>query len=238
LELQVPDDATRNRLLESILADCPKLRHSVESISPPVGTELCGVQDPLKYLHFPTTGFLSVLVEVEGGGTVEVLTVGNEGFIGISIWLGLTESLEQIVQQGRGEILRISARAFCKEIPGHRQTERVLKRFAAYSLRFRTQNAVCNQYHDVTQRLCRWLLGAADRGHTSELPYTHALVAQMLGTRRQTVTEIMVRLQRANIIQNERSSLHILRRREMERMACHCYADMQGLYARLVAAAL
>jgi len=234
----VPDSATGNRLLDTILDDCPKLRHSVEALNPPVGAELCGVQDPLKYLYFPTSGVLSVLVEGDGGGTVEALTVGNEGFIGVFIWLGLTESLEQIVQQGRGEIVRIPAQAFCKEIPGRRQTERLLKRFAAYSLQFRTQNAVCNRYHDVTQRMCRWLLSAADRAHTTDLPYTHALIAQMVGTRRQTITEIMARLQKADIVRNERSSLHILKRREMERRACHCYADTKRLYAQLVGAAL
>lgn len=234
----MPDSAMRNRLLDSILDDCPKLRDSLETLNPPVGAELCGVQDPLKYLYFPTSGVVSVLVEVEGGGTVEALTVGNEGFIGIFIWLGLSKSLEQIVQQGCGEIVRIPAKAFCKEIPGRRRTELLLKRFAAYSLRFRTQNAVCNRYHDVTQRMCRWLLTAADRAHTSDLPYTHALIAQMVGTRRQTITEIMARLQKADLVRNERSSLHILKRREMEGRACHCYADTKRLYAQLVAAAL
>lgn len=229
----------RNRLLDSILADCPVLRESVETVQPPVGAEVCGVQDPLKYLYFPTTGVLSVLVEVEGGGTVEALTVGNEGFIGISVWLGLTESLEQIVQQGCGELARIPARQFCAEIPGHRRTERLLKRFTAYSLCFRTQNAVCNRYHDVTQRMCRWLLTAADRAHPSDpLPYTHTLIARMLGTRRQTVTETAARLQRAGVIRYRRSQLRIVDRREMAALACHCYRDMKRLYGRLVASAL
>ena len=234
----MPQSPTRNRLLDSILDDCPKLRDSLETLNPPLGTELCGVQDPLKYLYFPTGGVLSVLVEAEGGGTVEALTVGNEGFIGIFIWLGLTESLEQIVQQGHGELVRISAHRFCREIPGHQPTERLLKRFAAYSLRFRTQNAVCNRYHTVTQRMCRWLLTAADRAHTADLPYTHSLIAQMVGTRRQTVTEILSGLQKANIIWNTRSSVHIVDRREMELKACHCYVDMKRLYQRLVASAL
>lgn len=232
-------EGTRNRLLESILQDCPALRKSVETVQPPVGAEVCGFQDPLKYLYFPTTGVLSVLVEVEGGGTVEAFTVGNEGFIGISIWLGLTESTEQIVQQGCGEHARIPARRFCAEIPGHRRTERLLKHFTAYSLRFRTQNAVCNRYHDATQRMCRWLLTITDRAHPSDpLPYTHTLIARMLGTRRQTVTEIAARLQQAGAIRYTRSRLYIVNRREMEALACHCYADMKRLYERLVASAL
>jgi len=236
--VQVPDTAKRNRLLDSILGDCPGLRACVETVSPPVGAQLCGVQDRLKYLYFPTSGILSVLVEVEGGGTVETLTVGHEGFIGIAIWLGLSESLEQIVQQGRGEVVRIAAHRFCREIPGHRQTERLLKRFTAYSLRFTTQNAVCNQYHDVTERMCRWLLSAADRAQTPDLPYTHALIARMLGTRRQTVTETAAHLQHDGVIRNARGRLHILKRREMERRACHCYADTKRLYERLVASVL
>jgi CRP-like cAMP-binding protein len=203
-----------------------------------VGAELCGAQDPLKHLYFPTSGVLSVLVEADGGGSVEALTVGNEGFVGISIWLGLTESLEQIVQQGRGEIARIPASRFCSEIAGHRRTERLLKRFTAYSLRFHMQNAVCNRYHNVTQRMCRWLLSAADRSHACDLPFTHTLIARMLGTRRQTVTETATRLQKADIIRHTRSQLRIVKRTEMEALACHCYQDMKDLYERLVACAL
>jgi len=236
---QMLHDGTRNLLLDSILRDCPALRERVETVKPPVGAEVCGVQDPLKYVYFPTTGVLSVLVEAEGGGTVEALTVGNEGFIGIFTWLGLTESLEQIVQQGCGELARIPARQFCAEIPGHRRTERLLKRFTAYSLRFRTQNAVCNRYHDVTQRMCRWLLTATDRAHPSDaLPYTHSLIARMVGTRRQTVTETALRLQRAGAIRYTRSKLCIVDRKEMEALACHCYADMKRLYQRLVGSAI
>lgn len=232
-------EGTRNRLLDSILRDCPALRESVETVQPTVGAEVCGVQDPLKYLYFPTTGVLSVLVRAEGGETVEAFTVGNEGFIGISIWLGLTESPEQIVQQGCGELARIPARQFCAEIPGHRRTERLLKHFTAYSLCFRTQNAVCNRYHDVTQRMCRWLLTAADRAHPSDpLPYTHSLIARMVGTRRQTVTETAGRLQKAGAIRYTRGKLCIVNRREMEALACHCYTDMKRLYARLLTPAL
>lgn len=227
-----------NRLLDSILDDCPRLRASVETIRPPVGAEICGVQDPLKHVYFPTNGVISVLVEARGGGTVEVLTVGNEGLVGISIWLGLSESLEQIVQQADGALLRIPARRFCAEIPGHRRTERLLKRFTAYSLRFHTQNAVCNRYHNVTQRMCRWLLSAADRARTAELPYTHSLIAHMLGTRRQSVTDAAVSLQNADIIRNTRGKLRILKRLEMEALACHCYADMKRLYECVVASAL
>jgi CRP-like cAMP-binding protein len=227
-----------NRLLDSILDDCPGLRKSVEALEPSVGAELCGAQDPLKHLYFPTSGVLSVLVEADGGGSVEALTVGNEGFVGISIWLGLTESLEQIVQQGRGEIARIPASRFCSEIAGHRRTERLLKRFTAYSLRFHMQNAVCNRYHNVTQRMCRWLLSAADRSHACDLPFTHTLIARMLGTRRQTVTETATRLQKADIIRHTRSQLRIVKRTEMEALACHCYQDMKDLYERLVACAL
>src|SRR5262249_2638368 len=157
----------------------------------------------------------------------------------ISVWLGLTESLEQIVQQGCGELARIPARKFCAQIPGHHRTERLLKRFTAYSLCFRTQNAVCNRHHDVTQRMCRWLLTAADRTHSSDpLPYTHTLIARMLGARRQTVTEIAVRLQRTGVIRYRRSSLRIVDRGKMEGLTCHCYTDMKRLYERLVASAL
>jgi len=89
----------------------------------------------------------------------------------------------------------------------------------------------------VTQRMCRWLVTAADRAHTDDLPYTHSLIAHMVGTRRQTVTETISRLQKANIILNKRSSVHIVNRREMELTACHCYVEMKRLYQLLVAPA-
>src|SRR5215469_11121244 len=191
------------------LRDCTTLRNKVDIVNFPVGHEFCAPNQPPKHLYFPTQGVLSTLVEIRGGGSAESLTVGNEGMIGLPVWLGLRKSLEQVLQQAAGEVARVRAREFCDAIPGHRRTERLLKRFTAYSLRFGSQNAVCNAQHDVTQRLCRWLLTSADRVGARELNLTHGLLARMLGVRRQTIGEIAVDLQSRGLISYRRSDIRI-----------------------------
>jgi len=229
---------SHNRLLNSILRDCTALRDKVETVNFPVGHEICASNQPLKHLYFPTEGLLSTLVELREGGSTESLTVGNEGMIGLPIWLGLRKSLERVVQQADGEVARVRVREFCDAIPGHRRTERLLKRFTAYSLRFRSQNAVRNAQHNVTQRLCRWLLSSADRVGTRELNLTQSLFARMLGVRRQTVGEVAVDLQSAGLISYRRSDIQITNRRGLESLACECYSEMKGLYEELVGTVL
>lgn len=233
-----PATSNQNRLLNSILRDCPALRDKVTTVNFPVGYEICAQNQTLKHLYFPTEGVLSTLVELREGGSAESLTVGNEGMIGLPIWLGLRGSLEQVVQQGAGDVARVRAREFCDAIPGHHRTERLLKRFTAYSLRFRSQNAVCNARHDVTQRLCRWLLSSADRVGARELNLTQSLLARMLGVRRQTVGEVTVDLQSRGLIGYRRRDIQITDRRELESLACECYSEMNRLYEELVGTAL
>jgi CRP-like cAMP-binding protein len=232
--------ATRNqnRLLNSIVRDCPVLRDKIETVNFPVGHEICAPYQPLKHIYFPTEGVLSTLVELGEGGSAESQTVGNEGMVGLPVWFGVPKNLEQVLQQADGEVARVRARVFCDAIPGHRHTERLLKRFAAYSLRFTSQNLVCNVHHEVPQRLCRWLLSSADRVGARDLKLTQNLLARMLGVRRQTVGEVALDLQRRGLISYRRQSIHIADRQRLESQACECYADMKRLYADLVGAAL
>jgi CRP-like cAMP-binding protein len=228
----------QNRLLNTILRDCPVLRDKVETVNFPVGHEICAPNQPLKHLYFPTGGVLSTLVDLREGGSAESLTVGNEGMIGLQVWFGLRSNLEQVLQQAAGEVARVRARDFCDAIPGHRRTERLLKRFAAYRLRFGSQNTVCNAHHDVTQRLCRWLLCSADRGRAHEVNLTQGLLARMLGVRRQTVGEVAVHLQSKGLISYRRSDIQITNRHGLKSLACECYSEMNLLYKELVLGAL
>ena len=227
-----------NRLLNSILRDCPQLRGAVDIVNFPVGHEVCAPKRPLKHLYFPMGGLLSTLVPLKEGGSAESLTVGNEGMVGLSVWFGLRESLEQVLQQGSGDVARVSAREFCTAIPAHRRTERLLKRFAAYSLRFSAQNTVCNAHHDVTQRLCRWLLTSSDRLNGGRLSFTQSLLAHMLGVRRQTIGEVASELQRKRLIRYRRSDIQIADRHALESRSCECYGEMRSLYEDVVGAAL
>lgn len=233
-----PATSNPNRLLNTILRDCPVLCDKVETINFPVGHEICGPNEPLRYLYFPTTGLLSTLVELREGGSAESLTVGNEGMIGLSVWFGLRKSLEQVLQQGTGEVARVSAREFCAAIPGHSRTERLLKRFSAYSLRFGSQNTVCNAHHNVAQRMSRWLLTSADRVSARKLNMTQSLLAHMLGVRRQTVGDVAIGLQKDGLIRYQRGDIQITDRRGLESLACECYSEMGHLYEELVAAVL
>jgi CRP-like cAMP-binding protein len=227
-----------NRLLDSILRDCAELRDAVEIVNFPIGHEICAPHQTLRHLYFPIGGVLSTLVALREGGSAESLTVGNEGMIGLSVWLGLRENLEQVLQQASGEVARVPAREFCAVIPGHRHTERLLKRFTAYSLRFGSQNMVCNAHHDVTQRLCRWLLTSADRVSGSKLNLTHNLLAHMLGVRRQTIGEIAGELQAQRLIRYRRSDIQLIDRRALESLSCECYAEVKHLYQSVVGSAL
>jgi len=229
---------SQNRLLESFLRDCPVLKQRVETVNFPVGYEICPPNRPLQHVYFPTEGVLSTLVELKEGGSAESQTIGNEGMIGLSVWLGVRSNLEQVLQQADGAVARVRARVFCDAIPGHRHTERLLKRFAVYSLRFGSQNMACNAHHAVPQRLCRWLLSSADRVGTRDLSLTQHLLARMLGVRRQTIGEVALDLQRKGLISYRRGSIQIANRRKLESLACECYTDMKRLYEELVAAAL
>jgi CRP-like cAMP-binding protein len=233
-----PATSTQNRLLNSILLDCPVLRDKVERVNFPVGHEICAPNQPLRHLYFPTEGVLSTLVELREGGSTESLTVGHEGMIGLPVWFGLRRSLEQVLQQGAGEVARVRAREFCDAIPGHRRTERLLKRFTAYSLRFGSQNTVCVAQHDVTQRLSRWLLSSADRVGARKLNLTQTLLARMLGVRRQTVGDVAIDLQSKGLIRYRRGDIQITDRHGLGSLACECYSDMKRLYDELVGTAL
>lgn len=227
-----------NRLLESILRDCRGLAPHIESISFDLGHELYATGDRLTHVYFPTKGVLSTLIQLRDGGSAETLTVGSEGFVGLPVFLGVTRSLEQVLQQGPGELLRITSRTFCREIAGHRRTETLLKRFAAYRLCVATQNVACNARHDIRQRTCRWILSTADRTHSNDVQLSQALLAEMLGVRRQSVGTIAVELKRAGMIDSRRSRIRILDRRRLRDCACECYEEARSLFDELVGVAL
>lgn len=227
----------RNLLLESIANDCG-LQRAIEPVQFPAGHQIAAPGQPLRHFYFPLSGVLSTMTHLREGKTAETQTIGNEGMVGIQVWLGVASSLESVLQQAPGRVLRIPARLFCKQIIGHRHTERLLKRFTAYSLRFGSQVGVCNSHHPVRQRTCRWLLTMADRAHSAQLQLTHSLLAHMLGVRRQSITEVARALSDAGAIRYGRGTIQILDRAALQEASCECYSDMNRLYDTLVRAAL
>jgi CRP-like cAMP-binding protein len=166
------------------------------------------------------------------------MTVSKEGMVGLPIWLGIERSLSQIVQQGSGEALRISRRAFCRGIEGSKRATTLLKHFTAYSLRFGYQTAVCNARHSVEQRMCRWLLITADRLEGGKMRLSQALLAYMLGVRRQAVGTVAAELQDQALINYRRGDLEIADRPGLEKRSCECYHALRQAYGELVGALL
>jgi CRP-like cAMP-binding protein len=228
-----------NLLLKALLRDCISLRKSLERVTYPLGYVVALQDRPLTHVYFPTGGcVLSVLLQLKDGGTAEAMTVSKEGMIGLPIWLGIERSLSQIVQQGPGDLLRISRRAFCRGIEGSKRATTLLKHFTAYSLRFGNQTAVCNAHHSVEQRMCRWLLITADRLEASKIRLSQALLAYMLGARRQSVGAVAAKLQRQALIRYRRADIEIADRPELEKRSCECYHALRHAYGELVGALL
>jgi len=228
-----------NLLLQALLRDCRSLRKNLERVTYPLGYVVALQNRPLTHVYFPTGGsVLSVLLQLKDGGTAEAMTVSKEGMIGLPIWLGIERSLSQIVQQGPGELLRISGRAFCRGIEGSKRATTLLKHFTAYSLKFGYQTAVCNARHSVEQRMCRWLLITADRLEADKIRLSQALLAYMLGVRRQAVGAVAARLQGQGLISYRRADLEIGDRPALERRSCECYHALRQAYGELVGALL
>lgn len=171
----------RNRFFAALLRGSRKLAGRVEAVDYPVGHLLYVVGQRLEHVYFPTSGVLSILVQLENGEGAEALTIGNEGLVGLPIWLGLRTSVEQIIQQAPGEVQRIAAGAFCDMIEESRAATRLLKHFAAYSFQAAYRAVVCSTHHSVEQRACRWILATSDRSRSPQLQLSQALLAHMLG---------------------------------------------------------
>jgi CRP-like cAMP-binding protein len=222
-----------NLLLESLSRECG-LERWLETVRFPRGHEIACPGETLKHFYFPTSGVLSTLVDLREGTTTETLTIGNEGMVGLPIWLGVPSSLEWVLQHTAGELIRIPARIFCERLVGHRRAERLLKHFTAYTLRSGVQSVVCHTHHTVQQRASRWLLTMADRANGLKLKLTQSLLARVLGVRRQSVSEVARKLQKAGIIAYRHGELRIDDRDALEDRACECYVEVKRLYDRLV----
>jgi CRP-like cAMP-binding protein len=226
-----------NLLLVAILRDCRALRRSLERVAYPLGHVVAVQNRPLTHVYFPTGGsVLSVLLQLQDGGTAEAMTVSREGMVGLPIWLGIERGHSQVVLQGPGELLRVSRRDFCGGIEGSKRATNLLKHFTAYSLRFGYQTAVCNARHSVEQRLCRWLLINADRLEAGKMQLSQALLAYMLGARRQSVGAAAAKLQGLALINYCRGDIEIADRVALEKRSCECYHALRQAYGELVGA--
>jgi CRP-like cAMP-binding protein len=223
-----------NRLLDTLLRERPGLRVHCETLRVPIGRELYADSRPATHVYFPADAVVSVVVRLSSGSATDVLTVGNEGFVGVAVWLGLARNLETAVLQRPGSLVRIPGVDFCRTVAGSRRIRELLHHYTGYTLRCGSQNAVCNACHSLEQRVCRWLLSAADRRGRRRVDMSQAALADALGVRRQSIGEVAVRLQRDGLIVYRRGDIELLERAALEARACECYRTLREVYRRVL----
>jgi CRP-like cAMP-binding protein len=192
----------------------------------------------LTHVYFPTTALVSLLYVMEDGASAEIAVVGNEGIVGISLFMGGGSTPSRAVVQSAGEGLRLDAKTLKTESDRNGPVLHLLLRYTQALITQMAQTAVCNRHHTLDQQLCRWLLLSLDRLQGDELVMTQELMANMLGVRREGVTEAALNLQRAGLIRYTRGHISVLDRAGLEQRTCECYAVVKREYDRLLPEAL
>jgi CRP-like cAMP-binding protein len=231
----IPRDSIKNHLLEA-LPDAVRERWGphLEIVPLHLGQVLYESGATLGHVYFPTTTIVSLLYVTENGESAEIAIVGNEGIVGISLFMGGESTTSRAVVQSAGQAFRLKAQALKDEFNQGGPLMHLLLRYTQALITQMAQTAVCNRHHTLDQQLCRWLLLSLDRLRGMDLVMTQELIANMLGVRREGVTESALKLQRAGLIRYARGHISVLDRAGLERRTCECYAAVKSEYARLL----
>lgn len=206
----------------------------LELVDLPRGLVLYESGRTLSHVYFPTTAIVSLLFELEDGNSAEIAVVGNEGAVGVSIFMGDGSTPGRAVVQSAGRGFRFPASAMKEAFGRNSPVMHLMLRYTQALIAQMSQIAICNRHHTVDNQLCRWLLLSLDRLHGNELMMTHELVANMLGVRRESVSDAALKLQTAGLIQYVRGHVTVLDRPGLERRACECYSAVKKEYDRLL----
>ena len=232
-------DIKRNRLLAALPeAEWQRLSPHLEATSMPLGQVLYESGRTLSHVYFPTDAIVSLLYVMENGASAEIAVVGHEGIVGISLFMGGESTPSRAVVQSAGQGFRLRAQVIKDEFERAGPVMHLLLRYTQALITQMAQTAVCNRHHSLDEQLCRWLLLSLDRLSGSELHMTQELIANMLGVRREGVTEGALKLQKAGLIRYSRGHIAILDRDGLERRTCECYAVVKKEYDRLLPASL
>jgi CRP-like cAMP-binding protein len=233
--MSLAHSATQNHLLAALpAADFARLLPDLELIPMPLGWAVYESGGQMHYLYFPTTSIVSLLYVMESGASAEIAVAGNEGLVGISLFMGGESTPSRAVVQSGGDGYRLKANALKREFSTGGHLQHLALRYTQALITQMAQTAVCNRHHSVDQQLCRWLLLSLDRMEDSELVMTQELIANMLGVRREGVTEAAGKLQKDRVIQYSRGRISILSRAKLEARVCECYAVVRREYDRLL----
>lgn len=228
-------DPRHNRLLASLPeADWQRWRGHLQPVAMPLGQALYESGAMLSHGYFPTTAIVSLMYVTESGASSEIAVVGNDGIVGVPLFMGGGSTPSRAVVQSAGEGFRMSGRAIREEFSRSASVMTLLLRYTQALIAQMAQIAVCNRHHTVDQQLCRWLLLSLDRLSGNALVVTQELIAKMLGVRREGVTEAAVALQRAGLISYRRGHITVLDRPGLEQRSCECYAVVKAEYDRLL----
>jgi CRP-like cAMP-binding protein len=211
-----------------------KLLPLLETISLAHEEEVCHQNSRLSHVYFPTNAVFSTVILMEDGERIEATAIGKEGMVGVSAALGLDFSPDTTALLVPGECQRLPAPALSQAVKPGRELDRLLRRYAAYSLRYAKQSVACNALHSVEERLCRWLLMTQDRAGKDEFRLTHELLAAMLGVRRQSVSVVAGTLQKAGLIAYRHGVMRVVDREGLEAASCECYGVTETLYDRIM----
>jgi CRP-like cAMP-binding protein len=195
----------------------------LEPVEMPLGKVLYESGSTLNYVYFPTTAIVSLLYLLENGASAEIAVVGNEGVVGVSLFMGGESTTSRAVVQSAGHGFRLRARAMKDEFNRAGPVLHLLLRYTQSLITQMAQTAVCNRHHSLDQQLCRWLLLSLDRLEGTDLVMTQELIANMLGVRREGVTEAALHLQEAGLIRYARGHISVLDRPGLEKRTCECY---------------
>lgn len=188
----------------------------------------------IEHVYFPNSGVVSMLNVMEDGGTVEVATVGNEGMVGIPVLLGADCALAETLVQVPGDAVRMKVDVFKSQVIPGSPTHNLLLRYTQALMSQMSQSVACNRLHSVEERCCRWLLQTRDRSSSDKFPMTQEFLAQMLGVRRASVSEVAAILQKAGLIRYHRGQMVIIDQKGLESGSCECYHVIKQEYARLL----
>jgi len=225
----------KNHLLASLPdAEWERWSPMLERVDMPLGQVLYESGIALQYVYFPVTSIVSLLYVMENGASAEIAVVGNEGLVGVSLFMGGGSTPSRAVVQSAGVGCRLKAKVMKEEFDRAGPVLHLLLRYTQALLTQMAQTAVCNRHHSLDQQLCRWLLLSLDRLQGDELVMTQELIANMLGVRREGVTEGALKLQKAGLIRYARGHMTVLDRKGLEARTCECYAVVKREYDRLL----
>jgi CRP-like cAMP-binding protein len=190
--------------------------------------------DTLRHVYFPTDSIVSLLYVMEDGSSAEISIVGNEGVLGVSLFMGGESTPSRAIVQSAGTAYRLPGQRLKDEFNRHTELQGLLLRYTQSLLTQMAQTAVCNRHHSIDQQLCRWLLLSLDRLASNQLVMTQELIADMLGVRRESVTDAAGKLQKRGVIQYQRGHITVLDRPQLEQICCECYSVVKTETDRLL----